>query len=342
MNIKDTFLKLTRYTYPYGTEHFLESYLPVGFERDEFDNYFFKVGESETMFTCHLDNACTDFKKVNHVDDGRFIYTDGKTILGADDKAGMTILLFLIENNVPGLYYFFKGEEVGCIGSSNASYLDFSKYKRCISFDRRDYYSIITHQVYGRCCSDVFAKKLAKDLSKNGLEFYTDTTGLVTDSASFMDNIPECTNISVGYFNEHTVGEKQDIIFLEKLCKNLIDVNWEELPTNRRTCSEDSFIQIDEDFKFNEGVEVKLWIENKLYSCILKDSRIQEEKRYISDWIRRSGSYYGFSYVEWDGKSCYLKYNNYKEYIGERDDLIHVIDKLSKISHSDIKSKKII
>lgn len=346
MNIKDTFLKLTRYTYPHGTEHFLESYLPVGFEKDEFDNYFYKIGDSETMFTCHLDTACSDFKKVNHLIEESFIYTDGSTILGADDKAGMTILLFLIENKIPGLYYFFVGEEVGCIGSSNASYLDFSKYKRCVSFDRRGYNSVITHQIYGRCCSDAFGKKLAKELSKDGLDFYTDITGLVTDSASFMDNIPECTNISVGYFNEHTVNEKQDIVFLEKLCNNLLTVKWEELPTERNI-NDYSDIEYyttyeEEGDDVKSGVKINLWIENELYSCVLKESRVKEEREYISDWIKRSGSYYGYNNIEWDGKSCYLVYNQYKEYIGERTDLVYVIDKLSKIPISDIKSKKII
>lgn len=65
------------------------------------------------MFTCHLDTCCHKQEFVNHVQDDRFIRTDGKSI-GADDKAGMVVLLYMIEKGIPGIYYFFIGEEVGC------------------------------------------------------------------------------------------------------------------------------------------------------------------------------------------------------------------------------------
>ena len=57
--------------------------------------------------------------------------------------------------------------------------------------------------------------------------------GIYTDSASFIEDIPECTNVSVGYFNEHTGKEKQNITFLIKLCEASVKVNWDSLPTKR-------------------------------------------------------------------------------------------------------------
>jgi len=52
-------------------------------------------------------------------------------------------------------------------------------------------------------------------------EYYPglDDGGVYTDSAEFVDIIEECTNLSVGYFSEHTTSEKQDIDFLELLDK---------------------------------------------------------------------------------------------------------------------------
>jgi hypothetical protein len=355
MDIKQTFLNLTRYTYPHGTEHFLEQYLPNGFQKDEFSNYFFKIGDSKTMFTCHLDTACSTFEKVFHIEYEDFIATNGTTILGADDKAGMTVLLYLIENKIPGLYYFFIGEEVGCIGSNNASVLDFSEYNRCISFDRRGYSSVITHQIYGRCCSDDFAINLAKQLSKGNLDFYADATGVVTDSASFMTKIPECTNISVGYHREHTTKESQNIKFLEELCRVCVDVDWESLPTVRESkdyydndyltseSEDDDYIDFFDDDCIS--AQLKVWINDDLYLVTLKKNRIIEEMSSIYDWVLRSGSYHGFTSVQWDGKSCYLKYpkerfDYYSEYLGERDELIHVIDTLSDISVTDFKILK--
>jgi hypothetical protein len=45
--------------------------------------------------------------------------------------------------------------------------------------------------------------------------------------------IPECTNISVGYYSEHTVNEQQDINHLIDLCVACVSVDWESLPVVR-------------------------------------------------------------------------------------------------------------
>ena len=234
MNIKQTFLKLTSKTYPYGFETELESFLPKGYTKDVHGNYFYKIGDTKTAFTSHLDTACKEQVNVKHIFEGNYIKTDGTSILGADDKAGVTILLYMIEKNVPGLYCFFIGEEVGCIGSGLASEETYFKnYDRMISFDRRGTTSVITHQSSKRCCSDEFAQELANAINKSGLEMELDNGGVYTDSAEFDGVIPECTNISVGYYSEHTKSEKQDIEFLTKLCEALVRVDWENLPTSR-------------------------------------------------------------------------------------------------------------
>ena len=236
MNIKETFLKLTSHTYPYGTEDEVIKLLPPIFNVDAFGNLYLRIGISNVMFTAHLDTATKEYTKVRHVIDGKFINTDGNSILGADDKAGVTIMLNMIENNVPGLYYLFLGEEVGCIGSSNLSRVakDLLKdIKKIISFDRRGYDSIITYQMGERCCSDKFAEKLSEELNRFGFGYKPDPTGLYTDSAQFMEDFPECTNISVGYFDEHRKTERQDIVFLEKLSNACLMVDWESLPVER-------------------------------------------------------------------------------------------------------------
>lgn len=237
MNIINTFLQLTKKTYPYGTEEQLERFLPEGFTKDKHGNYFYEIGKSETAFTCHLDTACKDQVSVTHVFEKNIIKTDGKSILGADDKAGMTVLLYLIQNKIPGLYCFFIGEEVGCIGSGYAAedINPFQNFKRMISFDRRGTTSVITHQSSKRCCSDDFGKALADALNLGGLSMKIDDTGVYTDSAEFTLIIPECTNISVGYYKEHTLTEHQDIEHLEALCKAAAKVDWESLPTVRDT-----------------------------------------------------------------------------------------------------------
>jgi hypothetical protein len=60
-----------------------------------------------------------------------------------------------------------------------------------------------------------------------------DNTGVYTDSAEFTHVIPECTNISVGYYKEHTHLEHQDIDHLIKLCLASVKIDWESLPVKR-------------------------------------------------------------------------------------------------------------
>jgi hypothetical protein len=239
MNIKETFLKLTRHTYPHGQEHGLFDILPQNLEMDEFGNLYLKIGESDTMFTSHLDTATSANTPVNHVFEENIIKTDGKSILGADDKAGVTIMLNMIEKNIPGLYYFFLGEEVGCIGSRKVAEkhktqkLDY--IKKVVSFDRRGTDSVISFQASQRCCSDTFATALAEQLNKadTTFKYEKDPTGVYTDSAQFVSIYPECTNISVGYYSEHTFNERQDIEHLTKLAEAVTKVDWNSLPAER-------------------------------------------------------------------------------------------------------------
>lgn len=235
----ETFLRLTSKTCPYGSEDILMKEIgklfPDGLQKDDHGNYFHKIGESRTVFASHLDTVSKEYISVTHVFDGDIIRTDGKTTLGADDKAGVTVMLWMIKNKVPGLYYFFIGEEVGCIGSGLASkYGDFEgNYDRIISFDRRGTGSIITFQSCGRCCSDDFADDLCSELNKSGLDYTKDEGGVYTDSAEFADIIPECTNVSVGYYKEHTTTEHQDIKHLSELADACVRVDWENLSTKR-------------------------------------------------------------------------------------------------------------
>lgn len=273
IKIREVFLALTTKRYPMGDEDIamglVKEFLPdINFEKDEFGNYYYYIPradgtDSDSMFTSHLDtinrgpigfgdgkkwdkdlkkyvedpNAKKDDMSIKHVFDGDFVKTDGKTNLGADDKAGTVIMMNMISENIPGLYYFFMGEESGCVGSSNLSRVleskDFPVMNKCIAFDRRGYDSIITSQS-GVCASDEFAAELAKRFDEYGFWFKGDPTGVYTDSAEFTDLIAECTNISCGYFSEHTISEKQDLEFLELLGIVCTQIDWETLPIVRK------------------------------------------------------------------------------------------------------------
>ena len=239
MKIKEKFLELTSRTYPHGTEEDVFPLLNPELQKDEFGNLFIKIGESDVMFTSHLDTATSALTQVNHVFDGKIIKTDGKSILGADDKAGVTIMLYMIENKIPGLYYFFLGEEVGCVGSRKVANVQKDQkvegINKVISFDRRGNDSVITFQSSQRCCSDVFGEALSKqlNLADDTFSYKNDPTGILTDSVQFIKIYSECTNISVGYRSEHTFSEQQDIEHLTKLAEACLLVDWNGLPVDR-------------------------------------------------------------------------------------------------------------
>lgn len=244
-DVRATFLSLTTKTYPHGNEEDVMQFMPKSeLTKDEWGNYYKVIGNSDTMFTSHLDTADRgEGKKVSILsyekDGDEMFMTDGTSILGADDKAGVAVMLYMMAHNVPGVYYYFIGEERGAIGSSKvADNFDTIPHlrgiKKCISFDRRNYFSVITSQLSQTCCSNEFAQSLANELNKSGLELRLDNTGVFTDSASFMDLIAECTNVSVGYFSEHTHDEMQNISYLERLAKACVAADWNSLSIKRR------------------------------------------------------------------------------------------------------------
>lgn len=355
MRIRRKFLQLTSYTYPYGKEGFLKCYLPKGYKTDQFGNFFIEIGQSTTMFTCHLDTASFNQEKVKHVQTGNMITSDGTTILGADDKAGMTILLYMIEKQIPGLYYFFLGEEVGCIGSGKLSgeweKTEFaSRIKKVVSFDRRGTHSIITHQLGSRCCSEEFATELAIRLntSGGGLKMKLDDTGIFTDSAKFISIVPECTNISVGYYNEHTTRESQDIEFLQRLCKSVCQIDWETLPVVRNPEDSD-YDLLDEDDDFDDDTDVEEEFTSSYFSYFksgdktkkyyIAKKKIEKEIHLLKEWVKTNG-WSDTDELVWNGNSLNVKVegSNKLEFLGNRYELMEFIPELGSVPNKYLKS----
>ena len=241
-----TFLDMCSMTTPHGYESYNWRSIPGPKVVDKHGNVHVLVGSSPIMFACHLDTADRtpervwfDFRK-----DG-FVRTNGKTILGADDKAGASIMCHMIRNRVPGHYVFHAGEEVGCVGSKalaeslawggwdketlNGSPLP-EKPDAVVSFDRRGYDSVVTHQMGVRTCSDAFAGALCDSL---GLDHSPDPSGVYTDSHEYASLVPECTNVSVGYFHQHTHSECQNLRYLREIADRCVRMDWRALPINR-------------------------------------------------------------------------------------------------------------
>ncbi len=246
----------------------IKKYLPKDQKvwSDGVGNLIVKVGQNyTTMFSCHIDMVfyspdppktldlfITDDQEhakagfvwggvITEFKEGIHTYTP--TTLGADDKAGIFVLLKLIQAKVPGLYIFHVGEEVGGVGSLdivNRKPALVDNIKRAIAFDRMDYFDIINRQRGAVCCSIKFVNAFAEQLNDliihpNKINAkYSTAPGSFTDTANYTKLIPECTNLSVGYFDQHTQRECLDTLWLEKvLTPKLLEVDWEVLPTER-------------------------------------------------------------------------------------------------------------
>jgi len=236
-NKMHSYFEMLRYKRPEGSleqKQFCKRFLePVFGQPDEHGNYVLIVGDAPNVaFMSHHDTVHSNggMQTPYIVDDYVYISED---CLGADCTTGIYIMLNLIELKIPGVYIIHAAEEIGCLGSSaivqdNPMWL--GHVDIAISFDRWGTQSIITHQMGERTCSDTFAMSLADQL---GMGHKCDTKGSFTDSNEYRGIIPECTNLSVGYYNQHSAKESQDLTYLDNLIEALAQVDWSKLAVDR-------------------------------------------------------------------------------------------------------------
>lgn len=260
-----------------GEAEFVRVFLTgvAGMKQDEYGNHYLTVGGDgpRTLFSCHTDTVhwsearwgvggpgvrasrvemrsvgmqklCVEpqsemTQKLCVDETLGVIYADDSSCLGADDTAGVWLMVNMIARGVPGLYVFHREEEIGGNGSRFFSWSSALPVtvQRAIAFDRKGDCSVITH-MGDRTCSDEFAKALASQLVHLGLRnMVPDPTGIFTDTVHYVDLIPECTNVSVGYYAAHSPDEYLDYRFLAEMLEAVCAVDWDALPTVR-CCNE--------------------------------------------------------------------------------------------------------
>lgn len=196
--------------------------VPLGITRDIEGNYIKTIGESPTvLWSSHVDSVHrVQGRQRLAVSNGLIKVAPSKktgklpNCLGADDGVGMWLMINMAKAGIPGRYVWHVGEERGSRGSQYISkdQTTLAGIQVAMAFDRRGTNSVITHQASGRCCSDDFATSFINALATAGLPNYQrDQTGIFTDTANYMDLIPECSNLSVGYDHEHSQNESVDM-----------------------------------------------------------------------------------------------------------------------------------
>lgn len=228
---------------------FIERFLlPLpGIQQDTFGNLWLTIARpdgtlSPILWSSHTDSVhrlegrqelevCPNTRTVTVADAGK-ASKGFSNCLGADCAAGVWIMREMILAGVPGTYVFHRDEEAGGGGSNwvlreNPQWLD--GFQFAVAFDRKGYGDVVTHQGQ-RTASDAFARSVAAIL---GGKYEPDPTGVFTDTAVYAGVIPECSNISVGYFGQHGPAEMQDVPFLLALRDTVIAADWSTLVCER-------------------------------------------------------------------------------------------------------------
>ena len=232
-------LKTRRPSFSLAVDYFCEDFLAdLGGVFDHYGNYIVRVGRSRVLWSSHTDTVHRlggRQKVVLCGDMLRLATGETSNALGADCSTGVWLMSEMIRAGVPGLYIFHANEEAGGVGSDYIATktpellreVDFA-----IAFDRKGLDSVITHQMGRRCCSDAFAQSLARLLPG---AYRLDETGSFTDTANYADGylVAECTNISVGYFDQHSAKECQSLSHALALRETLLSFDETKLVLDR-------------------------------------------------------------------------------------------------------------
>jgi hypothetical protein len=198
---------------------FIKKYIkPLGAQYDVAGNYILAIpmagdAPSRVMWSCHTDTVHRfgGFQQLTYKS-GMITLDDlHSNCLGADCTTGVWLMRRMILARVPGLYIFHRAEEIGGLGSAaiakhrpkTVEGIDFA-----IAFDRKGVGSVITEQFSGVCASQAFVDSIAPMLPG---QYTADPTGSFTDTDNYTQLISECTNLSVGYYDQHTSKESQDV-----------------------------------------------------------------------------------------------------------------------------------
>jgi hypothetical protein len=237
--------------------HFIRRFIATlpGATQDNFGNWHVVLGaHPTTLWSSHTDTVARrgGRQRVVLTEAGLLRLDPSETYrncLGADDTAGIWIMREMIAAGIPGRYVFHYAEEIGAIGSSDLAreapaMLD--GITCAVAFDRAGTDDVITHQFGDRCASEAFAVSLADALhAANPALTYAPARGVFTDTASYMDLVPECTNLSVGYENAHSAAESLDTTHLIALRDAMLRVDASTWTVMRNPLAQESEWAVD-------------------------------------------------------------------------------------------------
>ena len=181
-------------TYEYIKRVLIKRKIPFTEYKRNIFSFRFK---NQPLFVAHMDTVGESNVKRKISYQNNVLMRKGNYVLGADDKAGVDILL----KNIDDINFVFThGEETGAIGAYdlllNRDFLDIlDKVPFAVEYDRMGYSDLISY-----CASDL-------EYYIGQLTHYVPAAGLFTDVSIWEEYVPG-VNLSCGYYGHHTGQEK--------------------------------------------------------------------------------------------------------------------------------------
>lgn len=163
------------------------------------------------MLSAHMDTVHR-VKKDRKLIEKDGVIRSNKGALGADDRAGITIILTVLEQmaniefNGTIKIAFSREEEIGCIGSSKINPDFYKDVDLAIVVDRKGNRDIVAGCGSAFCSNSVgeFMEEVAE---MTGMQGWKCVEGGISDAMTFAQEGINSVNLSAGYRNEHTDSE---------------------------------------------------------------------------------------------------------------------------------------
>ena len=210
------------------TYGFLRGVLSRYYKNPHFDkDYIYCKGTLPILLVAHMDTVYDHeyrrygyfkYEQKQDINNKQIFYDNDQQViwspqgLGADDKAGIYLILRLLQNNLRPHVLFTTDEEIGGFGAESFA----QDYKKVLKRSDIKYIIELDRQGKEDC---VFY-----DCANEEFENFINSFGFITEYGSFSDIstiCPACgiagVNLSVGYYQEHTLGEYMSILQNDKI-----------------------------------------------------------------------------------------------------------------------------
>lgn len=203
----------------------------LDYTTDKYGNIYVAKGDADLYPTmvCHIDTVHTINNNVQLVKiDDKLLAIDRTNCqrygIGGDDKVGVYITLSLLQYYDDFKAVFFKDEEVGCKGSSQADFSFFSDSNVVLECDRRGIDDFVTSISGIKLSDDIFQESISSILTKYNRKC---CAGGITDVGEIAEKTNvQVANMSCGYYDPHSDNEYivvSEVEATKQMCIEIFD-----------------------------------------------------------------------------------------------------------------------